>query len=134
MNAAHGIELEELAKLIASLNIGPNSPFPLIDTQDLSFDLLNNIRNHSSASVFVFGTDLADHVRFISTEEYFAEHGENVLYPWADISPLKSGRAAGYVGMIMGLEVYSSPDIPPNMILGVNKGNTKQAAIGYVKI
>lgn len=125
---------EAIPKIVRELDIGPDSPWPIIDTQEMSYELLNKIRNDSRADVLLVGTELADHIRYIEGEEHFAEHGESPLTPWADIDHSKSGRESGYVGMVMGLEIYSHPDLAPNMIVGVKLGVKATAVIGYVKI
>lgn len=125
---------DKIPQIVFELKFGPESPWPIIDTQELSYELLNKIRNASNANVLIVGAELADHIRYIEGEEYFAEHGESPLTPWADIDHSKSGRESGYVGMVMGLEIYSHPDIAPNMIVGVKLGVKATAVIGYVKI
>lgn len=126
--------IEAIPRIVRELDINSESPWPIIDTQALSFDLLNKIRNDARAHMFLVGAELADHIRYIEGEEYFEAHGESPLTPWADISTLKSGRESGYVGMVMGLEIYAHPDIAPNMIVGVHMGVKATAVIGYVKI
>lgn len=125
---------EAIPKIVRELNIGPESPWPIIDTQALSFDLLNNIRNASHANIFIVGAELADHLRYIQGEDYFEAHGESPLSPWLDVDHSKSGREAGYVGMVLGLEIYAHPDLAPNMIVGVKLDAKATAVIGYVKI
>lgn len=125
---------DKIPQIIFDLKFGAESPWPIIDTQELSYELLNNIRNASNASIFIVGTELADHIRYIEGEEYFEAHGESPLTPWADIHQSKSGRESGYVGMVMGLEIYTHPDLAPNMIVGVKLGVKATAVIGYVKI
>lgn len=125
---------DKIPQIIFGLKFGADSPWPIIDTQELSYDLLNKIRNASNASLFIVGAELADHLRYIQSEEYFETHGESPLSPWLDVDHSKSGRESGYVGMVMGLEIYSHPDLAPNMLVGVQLGVKATAVIGYVKI
>uniref|UniRef100_A0AB39CE45 Uncharacterized protein n=1 Tax=Pseudomonas phage HRDY3 TaxID=3236930 RepID=A0AB39CE45_9VIRU len=112
--------------------------WPILDRepQPLTIELANDLRNKSAGNLFLMGTDIADYVRFTNSEEYFMlnDGAEGALHPWFDVHHSKSGREAGYVGMLMGIEVYTHPSLPQNVFICLQHGTKQNAVIGHVKI
>jgi len=125
----------EIPRIIREV-FGPQGfrSWPTLDTQPLSIELANELRNKSQGDLYVVGTDVADYIRYTNSEEYFEEHGESLLAPWADIHQSKSGREVGYVGMLLGLEIYTHPDLSQNVFVCIKQGSKPQAVVGYVKL
>lgn len=110
--------------------------WPIIDTQALSFDLVNELRNKTHGDLFLIGVEVADHIRYTNSEAYFTENDgkEGALYPFFDVSFSASGRESGFVGTLFGMDVFTHPDIVPNVFACVKQGNKPMAVIGYVKL
>jgi len=125
----------EIPRIVREV-FGPqgSKPWPTLNTQPLTIELASELRNKSQGDLYVVGTGLADYIRHTNSEEYFAEHGESLLAPWADIHQSKSGREAGYVGMLLGLEIYTHPDLSQNVFICIKQGSKPQAVVGYVQL
>lgn len=81
------------------------------------------------ADAALISPDIADRIRYVCSETYFEEHGAHPLLDVSDIDHSKSGRASGYVGMIMGLTVVAHAGIDPNVIYVVEANGPGSTAV-----
>lgn len=128
---------EEIPRIIREV-FGPQGTkqWPTLDTQPLSIELANELRNKSLGNLFLMGTDVADYVRYTNSEDYFAQNegAEGALQPWFDVGQSQSGRESGYVGTLLGIEVYTQAGLPQNVFICLSHGSKTNAVVGYVKL
>jgi hypothetical protein len=85
----------------------------------MTIELFQRIRNVGKADIFVVGPKIAEHFYHTLGKWYFDRNGSTPFTDYFDLHASAQDKERGYLGMLLGLDIVTRPDLDPFLVAGV---------------